>query len=73
MENYSEMKIVLNNNIEVFQNDQISINEILKEKNFSFRLILVKLNNSLINKSEFDTTLIKDGDDLKIIHLMSGG
>lgn len=67
------MKIYLNNNIEVFQQEQLTINEILKVKNFSFRLILVKLNNTLISKPDFDYTTVKDGDDLKIIHLMSGG
>jgi sulfur carrier protein len=67
------MKINLNNNVEFFLQDQLTINEILKEKNYSFRLILVKLNNTLINKLDFDHTTVKDGDDLKIIHLMSGG
>ena len=67
------MKINLNNNVEVFQSESLTINDILKEKNYSFKLILVKLNNNLINKADFDQTTVKDGDDLKIIHLMSGG
>lgn len=67
------MQITLNNNIENFNADQLSISEILKIKNFSFKLIIVKLNDRLVNKPEYETVYVKNGDDLKVIHLMSGG
>ena len=42
-------------------------------KSFKFRMLVVRLNDRLIKKEEYETTLVKDGDDLKIIHLVSGG
>jgi sulfur carrier protein len=67
------MQITLNNNIENFVQDSLSISEILKIKNYTFKLLVIKLNDKLINKPDYDTTFVKQGDDLKIIHLMSGG
>ncbi len=70
---FYSMLITLNNNTESFNADQLNITEILAIKNYSFKLIIVKLNNLLINKPEYESVQVKDGDDLKIIHLMSGG
>ncbi len=67
------MHITLNNNPEIFSHEQLSISEILQIKNFTFKLLVIKLNNQIIHKIDYDTTFVKDGDDLKIIHLMSGG
>ncbi|MBI5219664.1 MAG: sulfur carrier protein ThiS [Bacteroidia bacterium] len=67
------MQILLNNNIELIDRDSISIADILNMKNYTFKLLVIKLNNRVINKPEYGTTFVKDGDDVKIIHLMSGG
>lgn len=67
------MKIMLNNRPEIFQGDLFSISQIMVIKSFKFRMLVVRLNDQLIKKEEYETTYVKDGDDLKIIHLVSGG
>lgn len=67
------MKIMLNNRPEIIEGDLFSISQIMVIKSFKFRMLVVRLNDRLIKKDEYETTFVKDGDDLKIIHLVSGG
>ncbi|MCE5321251.1 MAG: sulfur carrier protein ThiS [Bacteroidales bacterium] len=67
------MKIMLNNRAETIEGDVFSVSQIMAIKSFKFRMLVVRLNDRLIKKEEYETTLVKDGDDLKIIHLVSGG
>ena len=67
------MKITLNNRPENFDTDSLSISKIMEIKSFHFKMIVVRLNDTLIKREQYETTQVKDGDDLKIIHLVSGG
>jgi thiamine biosynthesis protein ThiS len=67
------MKILLNNRAEEFPADRLSIQEIMDLKSFTFKMLVVRLNDRSIKRDEYATTCVKDGDDLKIIHLVSGG
>jgi len=67
------MKITLNNNPEDFEGETLSIAEIIQKKNFTFKMLVTKLNGRVINKNERETALVKDGDDLIVLHLVSGG
>ena len=67
------MKIILNNREEVFDRNEMTVNELLQIKNFSFKIITVKLNNIFIKKELYDTTIIKDGDIVAAIHMLTGG
>lgn len=67
------MKIILNNRPESFKADTLSISEIIQQKNFTFKLLVTKINGVLIKKEERDTAFAKDGDNVLILHLISGG
>lgn len=67
------MKITLNNKTEDFNADHLTITELLKAKNFTFKMLVIKVNGHLVKKSEQSTTLVKDGDDVMVLHLISGG
>ena len=67
------MNIMLNNRHETVEGDLFTISQIMVIKSFKFRMLVVRLNDRLIKKEEYETTFVKDGDDLKIIHLVSGG
>ncbi len=67
------MKIILNNKEEEFTCDHLTINELLKEKNFTFKMLVIKVNNQLVKKSEYNSAMVKDGDDVMVLHLISGG
>jgi thiamine biosynthesis protein ThiS len=67
------MKILLNNREEEFENETLSISEMLILKKFSFRMRIIKINGTLIQKEKYDTTYIHDGDNVQMLYLMSGG
>jgi thiamine biosynthesis protein ThiS len=67
------MNILLNNNKETLDFDSLTITELLKIKSFSFRMLVIKVNDKLIKKDEYPTTIIKDGDEVIVLHLISGG
>jgi len=67
------MKITLNNRQEEFNSAWLTISQIMEIKSFHFKMLVVRLNDTLIKREEYSSTQIKDGDDLKIIHLVSGG
>lgn len=67
------MKIQINNREELFSEDKLSVNEILSKKNFSFKMLVIKVNGKLIKKTEYESTFVSDGDDLMVLHLISGG
>jgi sulfur carrier protein len=68
-----EMKIILNNNPEIFEKKTLTIQDLIELKNYTFALLVTKVNGQLIKKEERDKVTIKDGDNVAIIHLISGG
>lgn len=67
------MDIVLNNNNEHFEAAEMTVSELLILKNFTFKMLIVKINNQLVPKDEYAMTVIRDGDDVTVLHLISGG
>jgi thiamine biosynthesis protein ThiS len=67
------MKIILNNRDEEFDKEHVSVSEFLILKKFSFKMRIVKINGTFIPKHEYDNTFIKDGDNVQMLYLMSGG
>ncbi len=67
------MKILLNNIPEDIALDGISVSELLKYKNYTFKMLVIKINGELVKKTEYDTAMIGDGDDVHVLHLISGG
>ena len=67
------MTILLNNRPEQFDADELSVSKIMEQKSFHFKLLVVKLNEKLIDKRAYSSTLVREGDHLMIIHLVSGG
>lgn len=67
------MKINLNNNETELNHKEISIKALLAEKKFTFKMLIIKVNGSLVKKEDYDNTIVKDGDKVDVIHLISGG
>lgn len=67
------MKITLNNREESFTEDSLTVNDLLKIKSFTFKMLVIKINGKLIKKTEYDRALIYDKDNVNVIHLISGG
>jgi thiamine biosynthesis protein ThiS len=67
------MKIILNNKEESFDGEQLTINELLQLKKFTFKMLVIKVNNQLVKKVDYDSAMVKEGDDVMVLHLISGG
>jgi sulfur carrier protein len=67
------MKITLNNREEIFSVDSLTINSLLEAKKFSFKMLVIKVNGKLIKKGDYETAQVRDGDDVMVLHLISGG
>jgi thiamine biosynthesis protein ThiS len=67
------MKINLNNRPEELEGDRLLVPELLKAKNFTFKMLIIKINGKLIGKQDYATTAVVEGDDVQVVHLISGG
>ncbi|MFZ4401489.1 MAG: sulfur carrier protein ThiS [Bacteroidales bacterium] len=67
------MNIILNNTAETIEANEISIAQLLVLKNFIFKMLVIKVNEQIVKKQDYENTLIKDGDNVMVLHLVSGG
>jgi thiamine biosynthesis protein ThiS len=67
------MKIILNNRNEEFEQESLTVSEMLKIRKFSYKMRIVKINGTFIPREKYDEAIINDGDDVQMIYLMSGG
>lgn len=68
------MTILLNNRNEHFpEYEQLTVQQLLDVKKFTYKMLMVRVNDSTIKREDYDFTLIKDGDKVAVIHLMTGG
>ena len=67
------MRIILNNREEVIDRDILTLEELIQYKNFTFKLLVTKINDQLVKKDERKNTFIKDGDKVVVLHMISGG
>ena len=67
------MEITLNNRSETFDKITLTIAQLLEIKNFTFKMIVVKINGKLIKKENYKDAVINNNDNVNVIHLISGG
>lgn len=67
------MKIVLNNREEVFECDGMTVSELLRYKSFTFKMLVIKINGILVRKADYESATVRDGDEVQVLHLISGG
>jgi len=67
------MKIMLNNREEEFSIETLSVNQLLALRKLSFKMRIIKINGWLIPREKYESTFIKEGDNVQVIYLMSGG
>jgi thiamine biosynthesis protein ThiS len=66
------MSIMVNGKITSFVQDE-TITDLLKRIKYTFPLIIVKINGTLIHKKDYDHTIISDESHIDIVHMISGG
>ena len=67
------MKINLNNHTENLAVESCTVSDLLVLKNYTFKMLIVKINGRLVKKEDYENSLISEGDDVIVLHLISGG
>jgi sulfur carrier protein len=65
--------IRVNEQYEIDYRPGITVQDILDELKFSFRMIVVKIDGKVVLRKDFASTQVADGTELQAIHLISGG
>ncbi len=51
----------------------MTVQKLLDECNYTYPSIVVSVNGEVINKDDYASTIVNDGDDVKVIHMVAGG
>lgn len=64
---------ILVNGTSLEWHEGLTISRVLELKKYTFKMLVVKINGKLVKKQDYEKTLVPNGADVKVIHLMSGG
>jgi thiamine biosynthesis protein ThiS len=53
--------------------EKLTVSSLLQVKNFTFKMLIIKVNGVLVSKDAYETAWVNDGDDVTVLHLISGG
>jgi thiamine biosynthesis protein ThiS len=67
------VKITLNFDTETFDEQSLTVSDILARKHWSFPLVIVKINGLVVDRSAYAERVVEDGDEVEAYHLVSGG
>ncbi|MFZ2782688.1 MAG: sulfur carrier protein ThiS [Rectinemataceae bacterium] len=56
-----------------FPESELSIADVMERRRYSFPLIISRLNGALVAREDRAAAIVRDGDDLELYHLVSGG
>ncbi len=66
------MNVKINGEDHTF-NDNITLENIIKELNITINSIVAEVNGQVITKEKFSNTVIKDNDVIELIKFVGGG
>jgi sulfur carrier protein len=67
------MKITVNRIPEEHPEESLTVRQILSRKGWSFPLLIVRVDGALVERTDYETALVRDGADVELCHLVSGG
>lgn len=67
------VKILLNHNPEEFPEESLTIRQILDRKGWTFPLIIARVDGALVERRDWETASVRDGAEVDLHHLVSGG
>ncbi|MDD4222979.1 MAG: sulfur carrier protein ThiS [Candidatus Cloacimonetes bacterium] len=51
----------------------MTVRDVLTAMNYTFRMLVIKIDGQLVKKQDWDCTLVPAGAEVSVIHLISGG
>jgi thiamine biosynthesis protein ThiS len=70
---YNARMIRVNDQYEVEHRPGMTVQDLLAALNFSFKMIVVKIDGQVVLRKDFPATEVPDGAEVQAIHLISGG
>lgn len=61
------------NSKKIYWVENEKVNQLLKRMKYTFPLVVVKINDKVILRSNFPETFIPDNSKIAVIHMISGG
>ena len=65
--------IRVNNKYDVEWRPGMTVQDVLDALNFTFRMIVVRVNGEVVLRPDWETTEVSDGAEMQALHLISGG
>ncbi len=59
--------------LEEYPEESLTVRQILDRKGWSFPLIIVQVNGALVERADYETAVVRDGSEVDLHHLVSGG
>jgi len=66
------MSITVNDKETKWVKDE-TVKELLKRVKYTFPLVVVKINNKVVPRSDFSEVVVPDNSNISVIHMISGG
>jgi thiamine biosynthesis protein ThiS len=67
------MKITVNRYPEEHPEETLTVRQLLERKGWNFPLLIVQVNGVLVERADYETTAVRDGCEVDLHHLVSGG
>jgi sulfur carrier protein len=74
LQKYTSMKISVNAKGQQIEGDSINLLKLLQQNNVQQPdMVSVQVNENFVNREDFESTIIKDGDEVDFLFFMGGG
>lgn len=68
------MTLTINGRAEAVPGDELSVVELLEARNVEAPdMVSVQLNGTVLGRSAFETTRVREGDEVEFLYFMGGG
>lgn len=51
----------------------MTVDDVLKARNYTFKLLVVRIDGTLVPRKAYPATEVPDGADMQVLHMMAGG
>lgn len=69
----TESRFIIVNGDKIPYEDNMTVTRVLQVMNYIFRMLIVRINGTLVQKKDYPTTVVPEGANVEVIHLISGG
>tara|TARA_A100001015_G_C15032318_1_gene734009 strand:- start:1370 stop:1594 length:225 start_codon:yes stop_codon:yes gene_type:complete len=69
-----KMKLTINGEKVELAEESLNVSELLKKRDVKMPdMVSVEYNGEMLDRENFDSTIVKDGDELEFLYFMGGG